>query len=676
MNTQAVCATCDRREMFHPMETIATRNRSHMVMSLLCVLLASCAVLACSPSQNRVPSEQDERRQVFEGTTGSRVPDQSVTLRASSDMRTIEQQWALCRLALADSDVKRLQHEMDRLYDAKLSTGFRNLFPVAELILRHGYSALRQGDIEKAFLLGKAARNIAPDFYPSNFFLSRVAWNGHNRSMSECVAYFWDGVISMVHNFHWGFRVIGLLLYSFIVALAALFLMFVVYLLVRHLSLLVHEVSERVVGGRQVPILYGAMVLLVVGTALVLPRFLYWAMLVVFLTSPFHQRWERRCVISALLFLCCMPWVLGWIALFLLPYPKSVEGLIGLRQGTWDRTVEEALVESFNQDPHDIPVLWALGLAHKRRGDVTRAEWFYRKALACDPGEARLWNNLGNVYYVSDRVGEAKDAYTRAISLDKGLCAPHYNLSQILRREFLLSEGTEEFERARSIDPKMVNYFLFIHAAHPNRIVIDEEPPVRMIWKRALRGSDHTVIFTRMLWNVCAGDIPYANGALFFMGLVILYISYVWLVGETKGPFRCLSCGSVVCHRCAPRGAAASTCLPCYQALYQKDHIPKDLRHKQLQRISRYRLKHDRVVRWASWMLPGMGHILQQEIVKGGVFLLVFLFCASWLIMDRLLVSVPLLHWPSGAGATLLIGILLLSVYVWVQRDLRKRLVR
>jgi tetratricopeptide (TPR) repeat protein len=657
---------------------IATRSKAFLALARVAgaTIAVFSAFVVCQVSEASENQVRDERAGPLEETRPG-TPPGGLPLRAESDLAAIALQWAACRKALAGGDLKQIQYEMDRLYDAKLDAGFRNQPDVAALLVRHGYLALEKGEIEKAVMLGKAAKNMAPDFYPASFFLSKAAMAGPARSMLEAAGYLWDGMTSMRRSFLWEFYAIGSSVWAFIISTGCLFALFVIYLLWRHVATLAHEYAGESSGGKGLMPAYAGIGVFLSLMFLLLPRLLYWAILAIFLTAPFHRRWEKRCVAGSLLGMCLLPGIFQCGAVFLLPLPRTAEGLLGVGQGTWGPSAEEALVAALRDDPDDVAVLWALGLVHKRRGDYRRAEWFYRRALERDPGEPRLWNNLGNLYYVSERLDDAKDAYSKAIDLDTRLCAPHYNLSQILRREFFLSEGTEEFEKARSLDPQRVHYFLYIHAPHPNRVVIDEEPPTTMVWKKCLQSGEQRLGAARDLWNVVVGDVPYSRGPLFLVCLSVLYLSYAWWVGQRPAAFRCQRCGSVVTSRSQPESAGEPICGMCYQALYQRDHIPHERRHAHLQRISRSRIRTLRRSRLTNLLFPGIGYVVYEDGPRGFLYLFVFLAWASWLAVRKVLVPPPSAAWPHGAGTvTLLAAALGVVFYVSLQVTLARRLKR
>lgn len=95
-----------------------------------------------------------------------------------------------------------------------------------------------------------------------------------------------------------------------------------------------------------------------------------------------------------------------------------------------------------------------LGRLLHEQGQLGLAESHYRLALTCDSEVALYWFNLGVV--VEDRrgrcaasVGEAIDAYHRALALDPAMTDAHYNLARIY--EQLGRQSNDELMQRRAI---------------------------------------------------------------------------------------------------------------------------------------------------------------------------------------------------------------------------------
>ena len=102
----------------------------------------------------------------------------------------------------------------------------------------------------------------------------------------------------------------------------------------------------------------------------------------------------------------------------------------------------------------------AFAVAHKakREGDLGQAEQLYRKALgavgedASPRAVAVIRNNLGNVYLLRGDAERAVQQYEKAIDLQEGLAAPHFNLGRAYGFGGVESLKKVQAEQARALE--------------------------------------------------------------------------------------------------------------------------------------------------------------------------------------------------------------------------------
>jgi predicted TPR repeat methyltransferase len=122
------------------------------------------------------------------------------------------------------------------------------------------------------------------------------------------------------------------------------------------------------------------------------------------------------------------------------------------REGNLDAAerLYEAVLELVPEQPD---ALHFLGVLLHQRGDSARGAELIRKAIARAPGNAGLFNNLGNVLYEAERFEEAAAAYEQALVLAPD--AGTYNNLAITRRVQTRFEDAEAaYESALALDPK------------------------------------------------------------------------------------------------------------------------------------------------------------------------------------------------------------------------------
>jgi len=88
-----------------------------------------------------------------------------------------------------------------------------------------------------------------------------------------------------------------------------------------------------------------------------------------------------------------------------------------------------------------------------RQGEVVRAIALIRRAIAADPGNAVLLNDLGTYELSRGKLEEAHDAIVAAIRADPGYARGYYNLGtvQLKRQEY--TAAIESFTKALAINP-------------------------------------------------------------------------------------------------------------------------------------------------------------------------------------------------------------------------------
>ena len=124
-------------------------------------------------------------------------------------------------------------------------------------------------------------------------------------------------------------------------------------------------------------------------------------------------------------------------------------GRIYLRQRKFDEAKEQIEL-AMKLDPDLATAVAALGALAAARGDKEKAESYYRQAIEMDPGSTgpSVYVQLGYMFLNSLEREKAREAFSKAIELDKLNGAAHNGLGSILVAEDKLDEAMEEFEIA------------------------------------------------------------------------------------------------------------------------------------------------------------------------------------------------------------------------------------
>jgi len=580
----------------------------------------------------------------------------------------LEPHWSECLKALENGSTSSLRSSLNGLYEAKLDAGFRNMPGYATLVIRQAYRLADQQDIAEARLLGEAAYNLAPEYYPVSRSLSRLAWSDPVLGLSKYLHWKRLSLKQQLGDFLWQFTTVGKVFGLLLMGLYVFFLFLGPYLLGRYARVSLHFIQERIPGGSFGMAAVAALLLVTVLVLVFLPGPFWATVFLGFLSGRFARRWEKTWFCLFLLFWATSPWVFNQTVCFFSPLSDATKALHQCVQGDWNAGGEEALGAGVERYPDSMALSLTRALVEKRRGEYEQAERILKKALKEHPQEARLWNNVGNLYAIQGNLEDAKAAYRKAILYGNGSAAPHYNLSQLLRMEFSFLRGAQEFQAARKIDAKRVDYFIYIHSENPNRFFMDEEPPKIALWNYASYRDSETDRAAGDLWRSTAAGIPLEQTPWVFLVLIGVYVLFVSRRRRGQEPFGCSACGQIVCGKCDTGAEVGGLCSPCYQALYQRENIPRERRHEQIRKMARFQSRRSRRLLILNLLLPGVGFSLLEERPQGTLILFGFLLLTLVGMFWSAMLPVPMTVWETGFSVLRILSIVLLIVlYVVVQ---------
>ncbi len=134
-------------------------------------------------------------------------------------------------------------------------------------------------------------------------------------------------------------------------------------------------------------------------------------------------------------------------------------------QGLWGEVLAFASQWS-GAIPADPLAFYYLGLGHTGLGQFAQAETAYRRALAINPADPRVWNNLAAVLYEHlQRHAEAIHCIEQALQLDPGHKTGWANLATMLGRLGHYDKALACADKAIALDPNLVEAHLHKAAA-------------------------------------------------------------------------------------------------------------------------------------------------------------------------------------------------------------------
>jgi hypothetical protein len=313
-------------------------------------------------------------------------------------------------------------------------------------------------------------------------------------------------------------------------------------------------------------------------------------------------------------------------------------------------------------------------LIEKRLGNFVEAEQRFLQAANFEPRSAGAFNNLGNIYLISNRTDKAVAAYQKAIQLEPAKPESHYNLGQTYLSALQLNEAESEFRRARELKPQMTSFYTSISSRHPNRMAIDQTIESSRIWKRVFAATPERAELAEAFWQILWGRLPLKFGEAALAAL--LFVLFMVQVA-TRGKVlirNCENCGGLICSRCTRSMVIGSQCSQCVKAFTPSDVAePEAIRQKRAE-VVKNRLRKESFHRRFSLILPGGGHLWRDDSKEGIVYLFIFIsFLTRIIWWQGFIPSLLVLETPFLLLSMVIAFGLFLLYYGFVQYRIRLR---
>src|SRR4030043_858425 len=291
----------------------------------------------------------------------------------------------------------------------------------------------------------------------------------------------------------------------------------------------------------------------------------------------------------------------------------------------WGKATEEKLRNWLLTQPDDPEVLFSLGLAAKRQGHYPAAEEFYRRAIQLDPKFSEAFSNLGNVYLAQKQTSLALASYQQATDLNPNQGSYYYNLYRAYSQETFLSGKTDKaFQKARQLDPQLIDYYSMIDSPHLNRLVIDEVLTSPRVWKRFLDqfiGKEGFLFSLFKAWfEKIPSRIPFLAPIL-FLGFLIGMARYS---RAKRFLTRCPMCGSPTYRFYLGTSDQEFICFNCYRMFIQKEKLHPKFVEKKSSQVQQFQAQSRLISRMLSFFFVGFGYLWREQVLKGLLVLFIF----------------------------------------------------
>jgi tetratricopeptide (TPR) repeat protein len=515
--------------------------------------------------------------------------------------------------------------ELDQLYQLKLDKGIRNLPILSTLLSREARKARERGDSDQAMALASYSVKLSPDLPPFYFELAKALWSQSPFQLHKIFPEVFKGLLAQFQHYPSSVRFFYNFFFILCNAILMTFVVFGIVVMAKYLSLYFYDI-RRSLAQKVSGLLINSAKIFVLFIPFFLRLDILWAIMFwsIFLWGYMMKR-ERHVLLIFFILLVYLPFFLRSASTFLDGPPSEV--LVEMSQANhenWDKTVEQKLEAWLSTHPDDPEVLFTLGLIGKREGRFAQAEEWYRKSTQQAPQFHEALSNLGNVYLAKKQPDLAIASYQQAVDLDPNKGAYYYNLYRAYSQEtFLTGKTSKAFEKARQLDPKLVDYYSAIDSSHYNRMVIDEVLTLPRLWKRSLDQFIGREGVLYRLFKAWFEKIPSRIFLvpLFFLGLLIGVSRYS---RAKRFLSRCPMCGSPTYRFYLGTSDQESICFNCHRIFIQKEKIHPRIQEKKSLQASQFQKTNHFVSRFLSFFFVGFSDVWRGQSFKGVLSLFLF----------------------------------------------------
>jgi tetratricopeptide (TPR) repeat protein len=532
--------------------------------------------------------------------------------------------------------------ELDQLYQSKLDRGVKNLPILSFLLIRESEQARREGNPDKAVKMALYSTKFSPDLSQPYFELARAYWHQNRLQLHKILPEALKGQVAQIRYYPSSLKFFYNMFYILSNAILMTFVIFGIVVVIKYFPLyfyeirknLTREISSLLINSLKVFFLFIPFFLRLD----ILWAILFWSVLL----WGYVTKKERQFILFFLIVLVYLPFFLMSSSSFLNGNASDV--LLDMSQANYegsDRTTEERLRAWVSAHPDDSEVLFSLGLIGKRQERYSQAEEFYRKAIQQNPKFSGAFSNLGNIYLAQGQTDLAIASYQQAIDLNPNKGAYYYNLYRAYSQETFLSAKIDKtFQKARQLDPDLVDYYSSIDSPHINRLVVDDVLTPQRLWHRLMTQFIGREGFLFHLFKAWFEKIPSRITFLvpiLFLGFLIGMSRY----GRTKKYLtRCPMCGNPTYRFYLGTSDQEFICFNCYRTFFQQEKLHPKIADKKSLQVRHFQKQNHFVGRFLSFFFVGFGYLWREQFFKGLFFLfLFFIFILRFIYWNGLIGS-------------------------------------
>ncbi|MGQ9570389.1 MAG: tetratricopeptide repeat protein [Thermodesulfovibrionales bacterium] len=491
------------------------------------------------------------------------------------------------------------------LYEEQLDKGLKNSDA-------HSYFLIEKSkaDPSKAEDMLLTALRYSPNLPAVYFELTKNTFSFSTQGVFQAFEYMVRGIRTYTKNFWWSFIAAGSFFMSFIISFIVSIIIIVLVRIYRDTPLILHDIMEQ----RSRIFIFLVLIAAIAGPLLFIGS-------VLIMLGIYMKRKDRTVVYLYLIFLLLLPLVFKTSSMFFsIPSSEVLKAVVLVNESKDNKYALTTL-----ENEKDNVTLFSYALALKREGRYDEAIKIYSKLLSEKP-DPRVYINLANCYFAKGEIEIAKQLYEKAIQI-RPLVSALYNLSQVSRISLDLEKGEEYFLYAQRLDSNAVSKFQAIFGHNPNRFVIDEVLTTYDIWRYAVHRKIN-------ISNFGLTTIPF--NIMPFIAFSFILLFYMLNKRIKQRAYRCFKCGTILSSRCEKKILWGNMCPECFKTLVKLHELDARERMARLQLVYEHQKRNRRMMSIFSFLVPGFAQIYAGKVLKGLLFLWVFLFFLSILMINSM----------------------------------------
>ena len=604
--------------------------------------------------------------------------DKVIDVRASRPAagNSFEALWSGQKRAERKGDFATSQNAFREIRRLRIERNVRSLESLALARVADGLEALAADDVDKASTYFAEAAALDPHLPDPRFGMARAEMKrgplGFLPAAKEMIA----GASARLTSARGKLHRSNLLVATALLGLFVTATVFGVMMLLRHGSLLRHDLEESFGSGRR------ALAFGVTTALLLLPAMTFqgwgwlpvWWLAVLFI---YMSRVEKAA--AALIAVACVfigPAVKDLESRFLAQQnPKFRAAMLAI-EGEPDSRAIFQLEDAVPESPDDKDLQYLLAIQYKKAGRYEDAANLYRELLRSNATDGIALNNLANIEFAAGEFPAAIARYKQGI--DSGPAPDvaatfYYNLSLAHLQRFEYQPAQEARSHADRLAGGLIrSYDSLWKYDKGDYAVVDLNLDADQVWAK-FAGLKQGVGAKNMAGNpnpqpaVGDGWKAYVNrfSAVPLLFLLAFFALRAWR-GAKAFTTRCLKCGTPFCRLCHLGVVAGGLCTQCHHLFVVRDGVSGPARNQKLLEVQKEDARRDRVFRALSLVIPGAGHLYANNAPLGLLLVLLWslVLAAAFLTLRVLPVTEAssLLSPPWGLGVGLVVLVILYVV--------------